>query len=202
MSQFVCVFVASRTLYGLSCDCHAPRIFQRCNSFGTPYVAVALTCVLFPLVYLDVGNNTSVVFGWFVNITTVAGLIGWIVIEVTYLRFYAGLEAQGYSRKGWTPRLQQFPRTYANFLIADLPYRSPGQPYVSWITLVAVLLIVFFSGFDVFTAGNFTASKFLTCYLAGKTSSLLGFVNKLTSLQRCTCSLSSILSLGSSHLPK
>lgn len=146
--------------------------------------------------YLNVGNNTSVVFGWFVNITTVAGLIGWIVIEVTYLRFYAGLEAQGYSRKGWAPRLQQFSRTYANLLIADLPYRSPGQPYVSWITLVTVLLIVFFSGFDVFTAGNFTASGFLTCYLnvfifAGKTSSLLGFVNKLISSQGCTCSLSS-----------
>ncbi|KAF4835222.1 Proline-specific permease [Colletotrichum tropicale] len=145
-SGSACVFIASRTLYGLSCDGHAPRILQRCNRFGTPYVAVALTCVLFPLVYLNVGNNTSVVFGWFVNITTVAGLIGWIVIEVTYLRFYAGLKAQGYSRK-------------------DLPYRSPGQPYVSWITLVAVVLVVFFSGFDVFTTGNFTASGFLTCYL-------------------------------------
>ncbi|KAF5523635.1 Proline-specific permease [Colletotrichum aenigma] len=145
-SGSACVFIASRTLYGLSCDGHAPRILQRCNRFGTPYVAVALTCVLFPLVYLNVGNNTSVVFGWFVNITTVAGLIGWIVIEVTYLRFYAGLKAQGHSRK-------------------DLPYRSPGQPYVSWITLVAVVLVVFFSGFDVFTTGNFTASGFLTCYL-------------------------------------
>ncbi|KAF9880086.1 amino acid permease [Colletotrichum karsti] len=145
-SGSACVFIASRTLYGLSCDGHAPRILQRCNRFGTPYVAVALTCVLFPLVYLNVGNNTSVVFGWFVNITTVAGLIGWIVIEVTYLRFYAGLKAQGYSRK-------------------DLPYRSPGQPYVSWVTLIAVVLVVFFSGFDVFVTGNFTASGFLTCYL-------------------------------------
>jgi amino acid transporter len=55
---------------------------------------------LFPLVYLNVANSSSVVFGWFVNITTVAGLIGWIVIEVTYLRFHAGLKVQGYSRKG------------------------------------------------------------------------------------------------------
>ncbi|TDZ19841.1 Dicarboxylic amino acid permease [Colletotrichum orbiculare MAFF 240422] len=145
-SGSACVFIASRTLYGLSCDGHAPQLFQRCNRFGTPHYAVGLTCVLFPLVYLNVANNTSVVFGWFVNITTVAGLIGWIVIEVTYLRFYAGLKAQGYSRK-------------------DLPYKSPGQPYVSWITLLFVALVVFFSGFDVFTTGNFTASGFLTCYL-------------------------------------
>ncbi|TEA11363.1 Dicarboxylic amino acid permease [Colletotrichum sidae] len=145
-SGSACVFIASRTLYGLSCDGHAPKLFQRCNRFGTPHYAVGLTCVLFPLVYLNVANNTSVVFGWFVNITTVAGLIGWIVIEVTYLRFYAGLKAQGYSRK-------------------DLPYKSPGQPYVPWITVLFVALVVFFSGFDVFTTGNFTASGFLTCYL-------------------------------------
>jgi len=99
-SASACVFIASRTLYGLSCDGHAPKVFQRCNRFGTPHYAVGLTCVLFPLVYLNVSNNSSVVFGWFVNITTVAGLIGWIVIELTYLRFYAGLKAQGYSRKG------------------------------------------------------------------------------------------------------
>ncbi|TDZ38821.1 Proline-specific permease [Colletotrichum spinosum] len=129
-SGSACVFIASRTLYGLSCDGHAPKLFQRCNRFGTPHYAVGLTCVLFPLVYLNVANNTSVVFGWFVNITTVAGLIGWI----------------GYSRK-------------------DLPYKSPGQPYVSWITVLFVALVVFFSGFDVFTTGNFTASGFLTCYL-------------------------------------
>ncbi|WYZ38131.1 hypothetical protein EsH8_III_000045 [Colletotrichum jinshuiense] len=145
-SGSACVFIASRTLYGLSCDGHAPKILQQCNRFGTPHYAVGLTCVLMPLVYLNVANNTSVVFGWFVNITTVAGLIGWIVIEATYLRFYAGLKAQGYSRN-------------------ELPYRSPGQPYVSWITMVMVFLVVFFSGFDVFTTGNFTAAGFLSCYL-------------------------------------
>lgn len=53
-----------------------------------------------PLVYLNVGNDSSIVFGWLVNITTVSGLIGWVVIEVTYLRFYAGLKVQGYDRKG------------------------------------------------------------------------------------------------------
>lgn len=95
-----CVFIASRTLFGLSCDGHAPKILQTCNRRGVPYWAVGVTCIPLPLVYLNVANNTSVVFGWFVNITTVAGLIGWIVIEVTYLRFYYGLKRQGYSRDG------------------------------------------------------------------------------------------------------
>ncbi|KAK7935003.1 amino acid transporter [Apiospora marii] len=145
-SASACVFIASRTLYGLSRDGHAPALFQRCNRFGTPHYAVGLTCLLLPLVYLNVGNSTALVFGWFVNITTVAGLIGWIVIEVTYIRFHAGLKAQGYSRN-------------------DLPYKSPGQPYVAWATLLVVFLVVFFSGFDVFVDGKFTATGFLTCYL-------------------------------------
>ncbi|KAK8065782.1 hypothetical protein PG997_012529 [Apiospora hydei] len=140
-SASACVFIASRTLYGLSRDGHAPALFQRCNRFGTPHYAVGLTCLLLPLVYLNVGNDTAVVFGWFVNITTVAGLIGWIVIEITYIRFHAGLKAQG------------------------SPYKSPGQPYVAWATLLVVFLVVFFSGFDVFVDGKFTATGFLTCYL-------------------------------------
>ncbi|WQF79100.1 Putative amino acid permease/ SLC12A domain-containing protein [Colletotrichum destructivum] len=168
-SGSACVFIASRTLYGLSCDGHAPKILQRCNRFGTPHYAVGLTCALMPLVYLNVANNTSVVFGWFVNITTVAGLIGWMVIEVTYLRFYAGLKAQGYSRKGEQSCHFSFLDSSVTMCLTvafiDLPYRSPGQPYVSWITLFMVFLVVFFSGFDVFTTGNFTASGFLTCYV-------------------------------------
>ncbi|KAJ5087268.1 hypothetical protein N7456_010884 [Penicillium angulare] len=141
-----CIFLASRTLYGLSQDGHAPRLFQKCNRFGTPWYAVALSSALMPLAFMSVGSTSSVVFGWFVNITTVAGLIGWIVIEATYLRFWRALSAQNISRE-------------------RLPYRSPLQPYTAIVTLVMVTLIVFFSGFDVFTTGSFTASGFLTCYL-------------------------------------
>ncbi|OAQ67341.1 proline-specific permease [Purpureocillium lilacinum] len=145
-SGSACIFIASRTLYGLSCDGHAPKFFQRCNRWGTPHYAVGTTCAILPLVYLNVTNNTAVVFGWFVNITTIAGLIGWIVIELTFLRFHAGLKRQGYSRD-------------------DLPYKSPLQPYVAWVTLVIVSLVVLFSGFDVFVQGKFTVAGLLTYYL-------------------------------------
>lgn len=98
-SASACIFIASRTLYGLSRDGHAPGFFQKCNRFGTPYFAVGMTCILMPLGYMTLGSSASTVFSWFVNITTVAGLIGWIVIEVTYMRFYAGMKAQGHSRE-------------------------------------------------------------------------------------------------------
>jgi len=102
-----------------------------------------MSCLLSPLVYLTVVNNTSVVFSWFVNITTVAGLIGWVVIQVTYLRFFAGLKKQGYSRKGMPHRsiTSRVPLTYL-----DLPYKSPFQPYVAWATLLMVSLVILFCG--------------------------------------------------------
>ena len=50
--------------------------------------------------YMSLGSSAATVFSWFVNITTVAGLIGWIVIGGTYLRFYACLKKQGFSRHG------------------------------------------------------------------------------------------------------
>ncbi|PYH92569.1 hypothetical protein BO71DRAFT_485312 [Aspergillus ellipticus CBS 707.79] len=141
-----CIFISSRTLYGLSRDNHAPKLFQKCNRFGTPYYAVGLSCVLLPLGYLTLGNSSSTVFDWFANITTVASLISWVVLEVTVLRFFAGLKAQGLSRD-------------------RLPYRSPWQPYASWVTLFMVSMVLIFSGFDIFVKGNFTASGFLTSYL-------------------------------------
>lgn len=93
-----CVFLASRTLYGLAEERQAPRVFLKVNRFGTPWIAVAASLIFMPLVYLSLGSNSSVVFGWFVNITTIAGLIGWLVIQVSYLRFYYAMKRQGISR--------------------------------------------------------------------------------------------------------
>ncbi|KAK4543240.1 hypothetical protein LTR36_005790 [Oleoguttula mirabilis] len=141
-----CIFLASRTLYGIAEEGQAPRIFLRTNRFGTPYVAVAASLIFTPLVYLSLGSSSSQVFGWFVNITTVAGLVGWIVICVTYLRFFHGLRSQGISRD-------------------RLPYKSPLQPYAAWITLGALCLVVLFSGYSVFFPGNWSVSGFLTYYI-------------------------------------
>lgn len=105
-----CVFLASRTLLGISEEGHAPKFFLKTNRFGTPYLAVAASLIFMPLVYLSLGTSSSVVFGWFVNITTVAGLIGWVVISVTYLRFFYGLKYQGISRD------RKFLLTFQNYL--------------------------------------------------------------------------------------
>ncbi|KAK4494375.1 hypothetical protein PRZ48_014673 [Zasmidium cellare] len=141
-----CVFLASRTLVGLAEESQAPKFLKQTNRFGVPYVAVGTSCIFLPLVYLALGSSSSVVFGWFVNITTVAGLIGWLVICVTYLRFFYGLKAQNIRRD-------------------RLPYQSPLQPYMAWATLGALVLVILFSGYSVFFPGHWNVSSFLTYYI-------------------------------------
>ncbi|RYN27113.1 Arginine permease [Alternaria tenuissima] len=141
-----CVFLASRTLYGLAEDGQAPKVLLRTNRFGTPYLAIGASLIFMPLVYLSLGSNSSIVFGWFVNITTIAGLIGWLVIEGTYLRFYYALKAQGISRD-------------------RLAYKSPMQPYLAWVTGGALVLVILFSGYSVFFPGRWSVGTFLTYYI-------------------------------------
>jgi amino acid transporter len=126
-SGSACIFLASRTLYGLSQEGQAPKFFQKCNRFGTPYLAVAASLLLIPLVYLSVASTPSIVFGWLVNITTVSGFISWIAIKATYVRFYHAMKAPGDSR-------------------ADLPYKSPLQPFTAWFTMISIVVVILFSG--------------------------------------------------------
>lgn len=93
-----CVLLASRTLHGPAEDGQAPRVLLRTNKFGTPYLAIGASLIFTPLVYLGLGSSSSVVLEWFVNITNIAGLIGWLAIQVTYLGFYSASKIQGISR--------------------------------------------------------------------------------------------------------
>ncbi|CAK1367575.1 unnamed protein product [Cercospora beticola] len=145
-SGSACVFLASRTLYGLAGEGQAPKWFLRTNRYGTPYLSVAASLVFTPLVYLALRSSSSVVFGWFVNITTIAGLVGWLVICVTYLRFFYGMRLQSISRD-------------------RLPYKSPLQPYAAWTTLFALILVILTSGYSVFFPGKWSVSSFLTYYI-------------------------------------
>lgn len=159
-----CIFLASRTLLGMSEEGHAPRLFLRTNRFGTPYLAVAASLVFMPLVYLALGTSSSIVFGWFVNITTVAGLIGWVVICITYLRFFYGLKYQHINRDRKSNHKVSKVVPILIFF-SGLPYKSPLQPYMAWSTLLALTLVILFSGYSVFFPGKWSTSTFLTYYI-------------------------------------
>ncbi|KZT26701.1 hypothetical protein NEOLEDRAFT_1062284 [Neolentinus lepideus HHB14362 ss-1] len=139
------VFASSRALYSLAVAGQAQRVFRRCNRNGVPYVAVCTTLVVSCIVYLNVSTGAAVVFQWFVNLTTISGLIAWMALFVCYIRFRQAL-------------------VYNNAL-HTLPFRTPLQPYATYLTLLLVTLLTITNGFQVFFPRQFTASSFLAAYI-------------------------------------
>ncbi|EEB09508.1 proline specific permease [Schizosaccharomyces japonicus yFS275] len=139
------MYSCSRTLMSLAEQGQAPQIFRRCNRYGTPYIAVLVSAAFGLLNYMNVSKGGATVFSWFVNLSTLSGLVAWAILLVAFLRFRAALKAQSIS-------------------LASLPFRSRFQPWVSFYSLFWVLLVIVFNGYYCFFRGNFTAANFLTSY--------------------------------------
>jgi len=73
---------------------------------------------------MGVKSGSGKVFNWFANMTSVAGLMTWFGISITYIRFYAGMKAQGIDR-------------------SKLPYASVLQPFAAWYGAFMCILICF-----------------------------------------------------------
>ncbi|GAA5876077.1 hypothetical protein JCM1840_002763 [Sporobolomyces johnsonii] len=141
------LYTSSRALYGLALNGSAPRIFARTNSKGLPYVAVALGTAFACLSYMSAGSSSAgKVFGWFANMTSVAGLLTWLGICLTYVRFYHGTKVQGIDRR-------------------TLAYHAPLQPWLTYYAITLLCLILFFSQFSVFIHGQWNTADFITSYL-------------------------------------
>ncbi|KAJ7781571.1 amino acid permease [Mycena metata] len=140
------LYTSSRALYGLAASGNAPRIFLKTLRNGLPIASILFCSAFACLAYMGVTSGSGKVFGWFANMTSIAGLMTWFGISVTYIRFYKGMKAQGYDRK-------------------QLPFASRLQPFAAWYAMIFCLVIAFFSGFATFLKGGWLAADFVTNYL-------------------------------------
>ncbi|KAI0708942.1 amino acid permease [Cerioporus squamosus] len=140
------LYSSSRALYGLALNGNAPRIFLKVTSHGLPWVSVTFSAIFGLLAFMGISSGSGRVFGWFVNMISVAGLTSWFGIAVTYIRFHRGLRAQGIDRR-------------------TLPYRSPFQPFAAWYAAVGCLVVLLFSGWPIFLKGHWKTDIFVTTYL-------------------------------------
>jgi len=140
------VFSSSRAIYGLAATGNAPRIFMRVSRHGVPWVAVLFQAAFGLLAYMSLKEGPGKVFGWFGNMTAIAGLMSWFGICVTYIQFYKGMKAQGMDRK-------------------KLPYVARFQPYTAYYGAFISLFICIMSGWNVFLKGNWATDVFVTNYL-------------------------------------
>ncbi|RSL75633.1 hypothetical protein CEP51_010690 [Fusarium floridanum] len=140
------VFCATRNLYSLALEGQAPKFLTRCDSRGVPYYCLGVTLLFSLLSFLQVSNSGSKVLDWLINLLSSGGLINFIIISITYIRFNSACKAQGIDRK-------------------TLPYYGWFQPYSAWISLIALVILAICQGYSVFLPGNFTAASFLTKYM-------------------------------------
>lgn len=125
------LYIASRTLYGLASDGSAPAIFRKTDDKGVPIYALALSACFGLLGFMNVSSDSKEVFGYFVNLTTIFGLMTWISILVTHIWFVRARRAQ-------------------NLSDSEMPYVAPLGIWGSYGALFMCCLIAVTKNYDVF----------------------------------------------------
>ena len=140
------LYTSSRALYGLAISGQAPKIFARTTKTGLPYVSLIICSLFGGLAYMSLSKGAAQVFNWLANLTACAGLVTWAGICFTYIRFHAGMKAQGIDRK-------------------TLPYHSilNHNAIGAKVALGFISIFLLFSGWTSFH-GAFDSAGFFTNY--------------------------------------
>ncbi|KAI9469948.1 MAG: amino acid permease/ SLC12A domain-containing protein [Benjaminiella poitrasii] len=139
------VYSSSRTLLSLATDGYAPRVFTRVNRWGIPIWSVLATCLVGCLAFLTSLFGSGIVFTWLTDLTSLAGLITWVSIAITHLRFRRGYLFQGRS-------------------LSALPYFAPFHPFGDIFVIVVGTIVIFGQGWKTFVA-PISASNVISSYI-------------------------------------
>ncbi|KAI8593146.1 amino acid permease [Geranomyces variabilis] len=141
------MYTSSRALYGLAVSGQAPAIFKRTLRNGLPYYAVLVSLVFSCLAFLGLSTGSGKIFGYFANMTAICGLITWVGICWSYIRFSAGVKAQNIDR-------------------SKFPYRSPLGVAGAWYAFVMIILVLITGAWTTFRhTDDFDTATFLTTYI-------------------------------------
>ncbi|KAL2423846.1 Dicarboxylic amino acid permease [Exophiala dermatitidis] len=144
------LYIASRTIYGLASEGKAPKLFRRTDSRGVPVYALAISAAFALLAFMNVSDDSKTVFGYFVNLVTIFGLLTWISILVAHIYFVRARRAQ-------------------NVPDSALAFTAPLGAAGSYGALALCILIALTKNFPVFTHskswGDFDYKNFITGYL-------------------------------------
>ncbi|UPL02574.1 hypothetical protein LCI18_013508 [Fusarium solani-melongenae] len=137
------LYSATRCLYGLSLEGHAPKFLRKVTKSGIPIYCFLVTMIFPFLAFLQLGSGSSTVLTWLINLATGATLIYFITALITYIRFYRACQVQEFNRD-------------------KLPYKGWFQPYSAWFALIFELVILIFYGYR--SVVPFDVSGFITAY--------------------------------------
>lgn len=145
------LYIASRTMFGLAERGHAPKIFKWTDKRGVPVPALAVSALFCCSAFMNAAKDSTLVFGYFVNLVSIFGLCAWISLLVTHIFFVKARKAQGITDE-------------------QMPFVAPLGMWGSYFALFFCVLIALTKNFSVFTRspkyGNFDYKNFITGYLA------------------------------------
>ncbi len=140
------LYIASRTIHGLALKHQAPSFLAITDKRGVPYYSLGLSALIACIAYLNVAENAADVFGYFVNLVSIFGLLTWISILVSHVYFVKARKAQGVPEE-------------------SLRYKSPFGLWGTYVALGFCCLIALTKNFAVFTYdedyGNFDYKNFI-----------------------------------------
>ncbi|KAF5368083.1 hypothetical protein D9758_004432 [Tetrapyrgos nigripes] len=152
------VFIATRSIHALAVQGQAPRFFGYTTKHGVPLFSLLFVLGVCSLSYMTVNSGAATVFGWFIDLASVAALINFSWMCFAWIRFDAGMKAQGISRD-------------------VLPFKGLLLPYSAWFGLAWCVLLTVTNGFAVFVKlhDRFNTQEFLTAYFGIMLSLIIYF---------------------------
>ncbi len=88
------LYIASRTIHGLALKGQAPRFLATTDKRGVPVYGLALSALVCCIAFLNISTSSKLVFGYFVNLVSIFGLLSWITILVSHIYFVRARKAQ------------------------------------------------------------------------------------------------------------
>lgn len=136
---------ASRTLYELGKRGELPKILGRVNKRGVPAIALGLTLIIAMLAFLSVYFANGLVYMWLITASSLSGLIAWIGIALSHLRF-----RKSFLKKGGH--------------LTDLPYQATFHPYSTVFVLVMCLVVLLGQNGGIFVMKSVNWVRFFIAY--------------------------------------
>ncbi|EIT76366.1 amino acid permease/ SLC12A domain-containing protein [Aspergillus flavus] len=122
------LYMATRTLYGLSLSRKAFAFLSHLDRRGTPIYTLFVCSAVASLAYLNIQEDSKCLFNHFVNLITMFSILTWISILVVHLTF------------------ARFPKAKAE--ANPLTFRAPFGVAGSWAALAFCVFITAMRGFD------------------------------------------------------
>ena len=172
------LLAGTRVLYGLALKGQAPKIFLRTTSWGTPYVCVLFFACFMLLSFMSLSKDAMTVFWWLVSLTAAGVLVSWTSILFNHIRLLQAMKRQNIPvdqlpwHNWWTCESLRFFLSFFQLKLLIhfagkmiLTLLCPATVYSSPLAMVMCVVILFTSGFSVFTKGKWDAPTFVSSYL-------------------------------------